>query len=125
LGDTESARAELRKAIAGRVADGEMNYYRLLAARELGDARAEAEQKHRLNSAIEALDQPETIDAYAKFGGENTPNERVGLRSAEAAYLRGLAALGDGRLDEAKSLFQRALKERPGLVWARHFCATQ
>lgn len=125
LGDAESARAELRKAIEGRVADGEMNYYRLLAAGELGDARAEAEQKHRLHSAIEALEQPETIDAYAKFGGENTPNERVGLRSAEVAYLRGLEALGDGRLDEAKILFQRALKERPGLIWARHFCATQ
>lgn len=121
LGDAEQAQRELRKALEGRVADGEMNYYRLLAMRELGDARGEAEQRQRLEVAIAALQRPETVDAYAKFGGENTPNERVGLRSAEAAYLQGLLALAANKPDEAKSLFQRAVKERPSLIWAKYF----
>jgi len=59
-------------------------------------------------------------DAYAKFGGENTPNERVGLRSAQAAYLQGLAALAENKRDAAKTCLERALAERPGLIWAKH-----
>ncbi len=121
MGDGEAAKAELRKAMEGRVADGEMNYYRLLAARELGDAKAEAEQKERLRAAIAACERPETVDAYAKFGGENTPNERVGLRSAEAAYLKGLAALAANKPEAARAMFNRALAERPGLIWAKYF----
>lgn len=121
LGDAGQAEAELRKALEGRVADGEMNYYRLLAYRELGDAKGEAEQKQRLQAAIAARERPETVDAYAKFGGENTPNERAEHRSAEAAYLHGLAAQMENKAAEAKTWFGRALKERPGLIWAKHF----
>jgi hypothetical protein len=103
------------------VADGEMNYYRLLALRELGDAQGAADQRQRLQAAIAALERPETIDAYAKFGGENTPNERVGHRAAEAAYLQGLSALADGRHAAAQACFATAVKERPALIWARQF----
>ncbi|NLF70829.1 MAG: hypothetical protein GX575_17500 [Candidatus Anammoximicrobium sp.] len=35
--------------------------------------------------------------AYARFGGESTPNERVESRAAGAAYLKGLAALADNQ----------------------------
>ena len=121
LGDAAQWQAELRKALEGRVADGEMNYYRLLAHRELGESKGEAEQGQRLQAAIAALQRPETIDAYAKFGGENTPNERVGLRSAQAAYLQGVAALAENKLDAAKIWLERALAERPSLIWAKHF----
>ena len=120
LGDAGQAEAELRKALEGRVADGEMNYYRLLACRELGDAQGAAEQSGRLQAAVAALERPELIDAYAKFGGENTPNERVGSRAAEAAYLKGLAALADNQPSAAKSWFEQAIKLRPALIWAEH-----
>lgn len=121
LGDSKSAKSELIKTMEGRVADGEMNYYRLMAARELGDARREAEQKQRLAAAIAALEEPEVMDAYAKFGGENTPAERIGVRSAETAYLKGLAALAENNREAAKTLFTQARTERPSLIWANYF----
>ncbi len=120
LGDAPQAEAELRKALEGRVADGEMNYYRLLACRELSDAKGAAEQRKRLQAAVAALERPETIDAYAKFGGENTPNERVESRAAGAAYLKGLAALADNQSREARRWLEEATKLRPALIWARH-----
>ena len=121
LGDIGQAQVELQRTMEGRVADGEMNYYRLLACRELGDRKGEADQKQRLLAAIATLEQTETVNAYAKFGGENTPNERVELRTAEAAYLKGLAALADDKSTEAKKWFGQAVKERPSLIWAKSF----
>ena len=121
MGNAKQAEAALRKALEGRVADGEMNYYRLLACRELGDESGRVEQRRLLKGAIAALEQPEVIDAYAKFGGENTPKERVGHRSAEAAYLKGLLALADGGVNDAKRWFGIALKERSALIWAKYF----
>ena len=96
-----------------------MSYYRVLACRELGDVKGESEQKQRLQSAIVALEQPDVVDAYAKFGGENTPAERVGHRTTESLYLRGLAALVEGKPADAKTLFGQALKERPSMIWAK------
>lgn len=120
LGNAPHAERELRKALEGRVADGEMNYYRLLACRELGDAKGAAEQSKRLQAAVAELERPEIVDAYAKFGGENTPNERVESRAAGAAYLKGLAALADNHSQEARRWFEEAIKLRPALIWARH-----
>ena len=119
LGDAAQAQAELRKALEGRVADGEMNYYRLLACRELGDSKGEEDQKHRLQAASAVLEYPEGVDAYAKFGGENTPAERVGHRTTESRYLRGLAALAEGKTAEGLNLFEEVLKERPSMIWAK------
>jgi tetratricopeptide (TPR) repeat protein len=124
LGEAAQAQAELRKALAGRVADGEMSYYRWLAHRELGEAQGEAEQKQRLLAAIAALQRPETVDAYAKFGGENTPNERAEHRAAVAAFLQGLAAQAEHKPAEAKTWFEQALKAQPGQIWARHLLET-
>ena len=119
MGQSDQAQAQLRKALDGRVANGEMNYYRLLVCRELGDTAGVADQTQRLQSAITALEKPDTVDAYAKFGGENTPAERVGHRTTESLYLRGLAARADGKTAEAKTLFGQALKERPSMIWAK------
>ena len=119
LGQADQAQAQLRAALEGRVANGEMSYYRGLACRELGDVKGESEQKQRLQSAIVALEQPDVVDAYAKFGGENTPAERVGHRTTESLYLRGLAALVEGKPADAKTLFSQALKERPSMIWAK------
>lgn len=121
LGRANEAQTALRKALDGRVADGEMNYFRLLACRELGDAGGETAQLQKLQAAIAALERPEAIDAYAKFGGENTPNERLGHRSAEAAYLKGLAALAVKQNGQAKEWFGKAVQARPGMIWAKYF----
>jgi tetratricopeptide (TPR) repeat protein len=120
LGRQEQAEAELRKALEGRVADGEMNYYRLLACRGLGDAASAAEQRKRLASAIGEFEKPAAVYAYAKFGGENTPAERVTHRTAAGNYLKGLAALADGDA-AAAAHFAAALKERPAMIWAKAF----
>lgn len=119
LGQAEQAKAQLRKALEGRVTDGEMSYYRLLACRELGDAAGAAEQAQKLKRAVAALEMPDAVDAYAKFGGENTPAERVGHRTTQSLYLRGLAALAEGKPGDAKELLGQALKERPSMIWAR------
>ena len=66
------------------------------------------------------FDPTNLINAYAKFGGENTPKERVGHRSAEAAYLKGLLALAEGTSGEAKQWFGKALTDRPGMIWAKY-----
>jgi tetratricopeptide (TPR) repeat protein len=118
-GDAAAAQAELRKAVEGRVADGEMNYYRILALREMGERAGEGEQVRRLKGAIAELEKPATVNAYAKFGGENTPAERVTHRSAESGYLKGLLALAEGHVPEAKAAFAAALKERPAMIWAK------
>ena len=118
-GQAEQAQAQLRAALEGRVANGEMSYYRLLACRELGDAKGEADQRQRLQSAIAALERPDVVDAYAKFGGENSPAERVGHRTAESVFLRGLAARAEGKTDEANADFGNALKEQPSMIWAK------
>ena len=120
LGEVDQARAALEKTLVGRVPDGEMNYYRLLACRELGDAQGATEHSQRLQAAVDALERPETSDAYAKFGGENTPAERVGSRAAEAAYLRGLAALAENQAEEARRWFEQAIRTRPALIWAKY-----
>ena len=112
------AETALHKAMEGRITDGEMNYYRALACRELSDSEGEADQKYRLTTAIAELEQPEHVDAYAKFGGENTPLERLGNRSAEAAYLKGLAAYAEGDTNIAREWFHESLKQRPGMIWA-------
>ena len=110
----------MRAALEGRVADGEMNYYRLLAFRELGGKPdAEAEQMRRLKAAIAEREKPLEVYAYAKFGGENTPLERVAHRAAESRYLAGLAALAEGKRGEAAEHFVATLKERPAMVWAK------
>ena len=120
MGKTKQAEAALRKALKGRVANGEMNYYRSLVCRELGDRDSEIEQKRLLKAAIAELERPAVVDAYAKFGGENTPKERVGHRSAEAAYLKGLLALADSNVGDAKQWFGEALADRPGMIWAKY-----
>ena len=120
-GDAAGCKAELEKALKGWVAPGEMNYYRFRALTELGRTGEVAAQLEELKKGIATLEKPlpQVIDAYAKFGGENTPAARVGYRTTQARYLRGLAALAEGKPAEAKELFGQALKERPSMIWAK------
>jgi len=122
-GDEAGYKTQLGNALKGWVKPGEMNYYRFLALTEMGKTGETAAPLEELKKGIAELEkpQPQVIDAYAKFGGANTPAERGAHRAAEALYLRGLAALAEGKTDSAKELFAKALKDRPSLIWAKHF----
>ena len=122
-GDEAGYKAELVNALKGWVKPGEMNYYRFRVLTELGKTGETAAQLEELKKGIAALEkpQPQVIDAYAKFGGENTPVERAGNRKIQALYLRGLVALAEGKPDEAKKMFGQAYEKRPALIWARYF----
>jgi Tfp pilus assembly protein PilF len=120
-GDEAGYRAELEKVLKGWVSPGEMNYYRFLALTELGRTNETAAQLEELKKGIAALEKPipQVIDAYAKFGGSNTPAERMGYRTAQALYLRGLIARAEGKTAEARTFFGQVLKERPAMIWAK------
>ncbi len=128
MGDDSAAKVELQNVLKGWVAPGEMNFYRVLALRELGAARADGEKEIAANLAelkagIATLEkpQPRVIDAYAKFGGENSPMERAQDNAWKAKYLRGLLALAEGRADEAQKLFTAVAEKKPAILWAKRF----
>ena len=89
-GDHTGCRRELENALKGWINPGEMNYWRARALSELGRTGEIAEHIQGLKTAIETLERPapKVIDAYAKFGGENTPMERAAKNAKKAANLR-------------------------------------
>ena len=95
----------------------------MLVLRELKGAEADiAANRAELQKAIATLEkpQPKVIDAYAKFGGENSPMERQADNLWKAKCLRGLALLADGKPAEAKALFQEVATKKPALLWATY-----
>lgn len=129
-GDAKGCRTELENALRGWVNPGEMNFYRVLALRELGGAVAGASRPGQedvetnlaeLKKGIAALEkpQPKVIDAYAKFGGSNSPMERAQDNAWKAKYLRGLLAVAEGRDAEAQALFREVAEKKPALLWAK------
>ena len=98
--------------------------------RELGGAVAGASRPGQedvetnlaeLKKGIAALEkpQPKVIDAYAKFGGSNSPMERAQDNAWKAKYLRGLLAVAEGRDAEAQALFREVAEKKPALLWAK------
>ncbi len=122
-GDEKGYTAELRNALKGWVTSGEMNYYRVLALRALkGDEKAIQDNLAELKKGIATLEkpQPKVIDAYAKFGGENSPMERQADNLWKAKYLRGLLLLAEGKTAEARKLFAEVAAKKPALLWAKY-----
>ena len=125
-GDAAGYKAELANALKGWVSPGEMNYFRVLVLRELAQPDAQKEidaNLSELQKGIATLEkpQPKVIDAYAKFGGENSPMERQADNLWKAKYLRGLLAAAQGKDAEAKALFQEVAAKKSALLWAKHF----
>jgi len=122
-GDASGRKVELEKVLKGWVHPGEMNYYRVLALRALGRTEGVTANLAELDKAIAALEKPRpaVIDAYAKFGGENSPMEREADNLWKAKYLRALRLLADGRETEARTLFAEIAAKKPALLWARAF----
>ena len=92
LGDEEGCRAELENALRGWIHAGEMDYWRAKALRELGRGGECAPLLAELRQAIAELEapQPEVINAYAKFAGDNSAMERAAKARGKAASLRAL-----------------------------------
>ena len=127
-GDEKNYRAELQNALKGWVNPGEMNFYRVLVLRELkGDQKDVDVNLAELQKAIATLEkpQPKVIDAYAKFGGENSPMERQADNLWKAKYLRGLMALAAGKSAEAQALFQEVAAKKPAILWAKRMATVR
>lgn len=118
-GDAAGWKRELENSLKGWVHPGEMNYWRHRALKELGRDGGAA-QLEELAKGIAELEkpQPAVIDAYAKFGGENSPMERAQDNKWKAKYLRGLKADAEGKAAEAKELFGEVAKNKPAVLWA-------
>ena len=94
LGDVAGCKAELENSLKGWIHAGEMDYWRVKALRELGRDAECAPLIAELKQAIRELEtpQPEVINAYAKFAGDNSAMERAAKAREKAGYLRSLLA---------------------------------
>ena len=92
LGDAAGYRAELENSLKGWIHAGEMDYWRVKALRELGRDAETAPLIAELKTAIKELEtpQPEIINAYAKFAGDNSAMERAAKAREKAGALRKL-----------------------------------
>ena len=94
LGDAAGYKAELENSLKGWIHAGEMDYWRVKALRELGRDAECALLIAELRQAIKELEtpQPEVINAYAKFAGDNSAMERAAKAREKAGFLRTLLA---------------------------------
>ena len=92
LGDEAGYRAELENSLKGWIHAGEMDYWRVKALRELGRDAECAPLIAELKTAIAELEapQPQIINAYAKFAGDNSAMERAAKAREKAGFLRSL-----------------------------------
>ena len=92
LGDKAGYKAELENSLKGWIHAGEMDYWRVKALRELGRDSETAPLIAELKTAIKELEtpQPEIINAYAKFAGDNSAMERAAKAREKAEELRKL-----------------------------------
>ena len=92
LGDAAGCKAELENSLKGWIHAGEMDYWRVKALRELGRDAECAPLIAELKQAIRELEtpQPEVINAYAKFAGDNSAMERAAKAREKAGFLRSL-----------------------------------
>ena len=92
LGDEAGYKAELENSLKGWIHAGEMDYWRVKALRELGRDGEAAPLIAELKQAIKELEtpQPEVINAYAKFAGDNSAMERAAKAREKAGALKRL-----------------------------------
>jgi tetratricopeptide (TPR) repeat protein len=116
LGDASEARSSFEKSAGVGDQTAEIRYYQALASQRLG----REDDAKRIFTGLVAQGQREleassAPDYFAKFG-ERQPE---GLRAARAHYLMGLGYLGQGRGDEARSEFKRAVEKNVNHLGAR------
>lgn len=89
-GDDAACRKALESATKGEVRSAEMHYYRALALNALGRKDEAGKSAQAIEKEIAELGkpQPRVISAYAKFGGEQSPDERAVARKERARKLQ-------------------------------------
>ena len=104
LGDEAGYKAELENSLKGWIHAGEMDYWRVKALRGLGRDAEAAPLIAELKTAIKELEtpQPEIINAYAKFAGDNSAMERAAKAREKAGALRNLLKEIDPDIKTAK-----------------------
>ena len=92
LGDEAGYKTELENSLKGWIHAGEMDYWRVKALRELGRDAECAPLIAELRQAIKELEtpQPEVINAYAKFAGDNSAMERAAKAREKAGEFKRL-----------------------------------
>jgi len=117
LGDAESAKARFRAAVEQEgTREAATQFYQGLARAALGDDASAIRLFDRLvERGTRELEQRESADFFAKFGGA----ESARARRASAHFTRGLGLLGKGRRDEAEREFRQAVELDRSHVWAR------
>ena len=113
LADNAAAEDCYEKAI-NEIADRtEYHYEKGLAFRKL---RQSENSRKEFNALLEMADRRGEADVFRSFEAASTGSARL----ARNYYLRGLAYLGMGRNNEARSQFARALELDPAHLWASY-----
>jgi tetratricopeptide (TPR) repeat protein len=119
LGDLEAARRQFQTAIDQRGTERwpEARFYQAQSLVQLDRAdEARVIFQSLIETGQQRLDQQESVDFFAKFGGQETGRTRM----ATGHYLVGLGSLGQQDLDGARDHFREAVRLNRSHVWARY-----
>ncbi len=98
----------------------EARFYQAQAALKLGKPDEAQKIFAELAAAgASRIKEDASTDFFAKFGEQETKKTRAAL----GHFLIGLAAIGEGRTDEARSELEQAVKMNLSHVWARYWLA--
>jgi tetratricopeptide (TPR) repeat protein len=110
LGRPKEAKEAFAQSVESVRGPSELSYYQGLSWRKLGqEARALEALDGLIRFARENLEKSGAMDYFAKFGEKESAQKR----EAYFHYLLGLGFLGEGRPEEAKAEFQKALGLHP------------
>jgi tetratricopeptide (TPR) repeat protein len=120
LGRTRDAWRAFEEAVAAPAGPSESAYFQGLSWQRLGrEKEAAAAFETLIRSARENLTRSPAGDYFAKLGEERTAERR----QAHFHYLLGLGLRGNGRDEEARAEFRKALELYPHFVRARRHLA--
>ncbi|MBI3119866.1 MAG: tetratricopeptide repeat protein, partial [Candidatus Hydrogenedentes bacterium] len=116
LGDAQNANAHFEEAAKIEVGGAEFRYHKGQALAKLNKTEeAKALFDALLADGAAQLESGGPVDFFMKFGTK----QARGLQMAQAHYLIGLGAAGNGDLAKARESFEAALQENPNHLWAR------
>ena len=116
LGKSGAARSAFEKSVAEPAGLSESAYFQGLSWQRLGRRKeAAAAFDQLIHSARESLARSPDLDYFAKFGEK----ESADRRQAYSHYLLGLGLRGNGREEEARAEFRKALELYPHFSRAR------
>jgi tetratricopeptide (TPR) repeat protein len=114
-GNKKMAIQSFRKSAGQQIGFSENSFYQGMSQMALGDKdKAMGIFQQLVKEGEASLHEMEKIDFFAKFGEQQTLQER----QAEAHYLKTLGLFGMGEIEKAKAELQAALNLNNSLVWA-------